>query len=247
MGDFVNDFTGKYITSFDAGTTLDDVRTIGQRTPYVGGIQEGAGNASASTAKGVYFCISAAVRLQLKATDLKGVRVAIQGAGNVGARLAVMLSKAQAIVTIADVDMRKAEAIAAKTGATIESPDRIHTLDVDVYAPCALGGVITDDSIPQIQASIVAGGANNQLLEARHADGLQDAGILYCPDYLANAGGIIDLHYQRPIASRKELNAHLMSLGNTLEDIILRSKAAGKTTLQISDEIVHERLHKAKG
>ena len=241
MGRFVDDLGGKYITSFDSGTTLDDVRTIGEVTPHVGGIAEGFGNASQSTAEGVFTCMEASWR-HLTGRDLAGARVAIQGLGNVGRRLAAMLHKAGARLIIADVDPRACEGIEAQ----ITSPDMIHAADADIFAPNALGGVLNPATIPAIKARLVCGGANNQLASAGDAEALRERGILYCPDYLANAGGIIELHYQRGGGDHAALGRHLASLGDTVREVIAEAEATGATTAAVADAIALRRIEAAR-
>jgi len=242
MGDFVNSLQGKYITSFDSGTTLSDVEIMGERTAFVGGIKAGAGNASASTARGIFICIEKAVNAWLNMDSLAGARVAVQGAGNVGARLTRLLVDAGAEVSLADVNLSRAQLVAAETGAKLVDPKYIHALDVDVFAPCAMGGIISQNTLREVRARVIAGGANNQLAEPHYARDLSDLGILYCPDYLVNAGGIIDLHYQRSNGSRDALHRHLYFLGDTLLDIISGAKRTGQTPIEVANEIVHQRL-----
>jgi len=148
-------------------------------------------------------------------------------------------------VTISDVNVDKAQAVAVEIGASVEDAEHIHEIETDIFAPCAMGGVISDLTIPNMRASIVAGGANNQLAESRHAAALQSAGILYCPDYLANAGGIIDLHYQRSGGSKRALADHLLNIGDTLEKIVLEASCSGQTTLDVVDQFVQSKLENA--
>ena len=241
MGRFVDELGGKYITSFDSGTTLDDVRTIGETTPHIGGIADGFGNASQSTALGVFHCMEASWR-HLTGEGLNGARVAIQGMGNVGKRLASLLLDAGATLTISDINAAACEGIDAKVAA----PEDIHSADVDIFAPCALGGVLNAQSIPQLRARLVTGGANNQLATALDAERLRERGILYCPDYLANAGGIIELHYQRGGGGPNQLAAHLASLAVTTRKVIERAERSGQTTAEVAGQIAMERLEAAR-
>lgn len=244
MGSFVDMLGGRYITSLDTGTTLEDVKTIGERTSYTGGVKEGADDPSSSTAQGIFVCVETAVRAWLDKNSVKGLRIAIQGAGNVGGRLAALLMQAGAHVWIADVNEARATAVASATGAKLSDSRGIHTLDVDVFSPCALGGTLTDDAVGDISARIVAGGANNQLAHPGVARALADSGVLYCPDYLTNAGGIIALHYQRANGTRDELERHIQSLGPTLLQIIEQAASSGVTTAEIADQLVEARLQR---
>jgi leucine dehydrogenase len=176
------------------------------------------------------------------AADLSGLTIAIQGVGNVGARLARRLAADGARLTIADLDQAKAREVADETGATLDSVDDILASPADILAPCALGGVLSAQSIPALRARIVVGGANNQLATPDDDQRLRAAGVLYCPDYLANAGGIIDLHYQRSRWAADAVEQHVASLAVTFHEIIERSEAMGLGTARVADEIARERF-----
>lgn len=242
MGDFVQSLNGRYITSFDSGTTLHDVRIMGQRTEFAAGTLATAGNASGSTADGVYYCMRTAAELVYGASDIGGLTIAIQGVGNVGARLARRLAADGARLVIADLDDVKAREIALETGATVVATDEILFTQADILSPCALGGVFSARSIPDLKARIIVGGANNQLESADDDERLRAAGILYCPDYLANAGGIIDLHYQRSRWSVEAVDKHVTSLARTFREITERSAAMKVGTAKVADAIARERF-----
>jgi len=242
MGDFVQSLGGRYITSFDSGTTLDDVCTIGERTEFVAGTLAAAGNASGSTANGIYFCMRAAAERVHGTTDLAGLTVAIQGVGNVGSRLSRRLAADGVRLIVADVDEAKARQAANETGATVVGIDDILATPADIVAPCALGGILSAQSIPGLKAKIIVGGANNQLATAHDDARLRAAGILYCPDYLANAGGIIDLHYQRSNWTSEAVDKHVASLATTFQEIIDRSESVNLGTSQVADTIARERF-----
>ena len=242
MGDFVQSLGGRYITSFDSGTTLDDIRTIGERTAFAAGTLPEAGDASGTTAFGVYHCMRAAADMLFGSPDLRGVRIAIQGVGNVGWRLAERLAADGAILIIADADADLARSVADRIGADLQSPDRILSADVDILSPCALGGILTPHAIAALKARIVVGGANNQLATREDDDRLRDAGILYCPDYLANAGGIIDLHYQRSTWSREAVERHVAGLADSFRDIVARARTMNIGTAAAADALAEERF-----
>lgn len=242
MGDFVQSLNGRYITSFDSGTTLDDVRTIGERTEFVAGTLAAAGDASGSTANGVYHCMQVAAQRVYGTPDLAGFTIAIQGVGNVGARLARRLAAGGSRLIIADLDEARAHRVAHETGAMITGIDDILAAEADIIAPCALGGILSAQSIPMLKAKIVVGAANNQLATADGDARLLAAGILYCPDYLANAGGIIDLHYQRSNWTSQAVDRHVASLAATFHEIVDRSEALGVGTARIADAIARERF-----
>ncbi len=243
MGKFVDTLGGRYITSFDAGTTLDDVATMGERTAHVGGIKAGAGNASASTAYGVFVCMRRAAKLALGAESLDGLTVAVQGAGNVGGRLAGLVANEGAKVIVADVQSATAEAIANEVGGTACSASDILRVNADILAPCALGAILSEASIDELRCKVVCGGANNQLATSSDADRLLQKGIFYCPDYLANAGGIIDLHYQLNESSNEGLRAHLDGLANTLTECFEHSNDQGISMAVASDAIAEKRFN----
>lgn len=239
MGAFVDTLGGVYITSFDSGTTRDDVRIMGEATAFVAGIAEGYDDASASTAAGVLRCMAEAWHSRTGRT-LNGAHVAIQGLGNVGRRLAGMLLDAGARLTVADVLRGRMTGLDAQ----VVEPARIHAVEADIFSPCALGAVLNARSIPELKARIVVGGANNQLESPTDARRLGDRGILYCPDYLANAGGIVELHHQRLGQGYDAVAAHLLSLADTLREVIRRAGASGLTTAEEADRIAEARFGK---
>jgi leucine dehydrogenase len=244
MADFIQSLGGRYITSFDSGTTLKDIRTIAERTEFVAGILPEAGDASGSTASGVYHCMRAAADMVFGSSDLRGMRIAIQGLGNVGSRVAARLAGEGASLIIADVDERLAADVAERTGAKHVSAAEILETDADIVSPCALGAILSRTSIPKLKARIVIGGANNQLAMKADDDALRGAGILYCPDYLANAGGIIDLHYQRTQWSRVAVERHVARLAETLREVVDRSRRCGLGTAAVTDKIAEERFRR---
>lgn len=196
FGAFVNSLKGKYITAEDVGTTVNDMEYVFMETPFVTGIPKalgGSGDPSPYTANGVLQGVKASVKHKLRTDSLKGVRVAVQGLGNVGSHLVEYLVKEGAIVTIADIDAERVKKYSAKYNLEALDPVGIVTSECDVFAPCALGAVINDQTIGQLKCKAIAGGANNQLAEARHGDQLMELSILYAPDYVINAGGLMNV------------------------------------------------------
>jgi leucine dehydrogenase len=189
-GRAVDQFAGRYITAEDVGTSPADMELIAESTQYVAGRENGSGDPSPFTARGVFRATQAAAHVRWGSDDLSGRTVALQGCGNVGYHLALELDRAGARIVASDIDPAKVERVVKKTGAASEAPDRIHQVEADIFAPCALGAVINDTTLPVLRVEIVSGGANNQLLEPRHGDALAARGILYVPDYVANAGGV---------------------------------------------------------
>jgi leucine dehydrogenase len=191
-GRLVESFAGKYITAEDVGTSPADMDYILKETSHVGGLQGRSGDPSPHTARGVFRAMQAAAKHRWRSDDLAGKTVAIQGCGHVGYFLAGELVRVGARLIVTDVDSAKAERVAKEYGAKTVAPEEIYSQDANVFAPCALGGIVNDETIPQLKAELIVGGANNQLLEPRHGDVLEQRGILYAPDYAANGGGVIN-------------------------------------------------------
>jgi leucine dehydrogenase len=187
FGRAVDRLGGRYIAAEDVGTNSKDMEVIARSTPYVMTQHQ---DTSAATGRGVFVGLREAVRRRL-GRDLRGLRVAVQGVGGVGGRLCRELSAAGAELVVADLDQIAVQRMVEELGAIALPPDRILTAEVDVLSPCALGAIFDDDTIWKLKCSVIAGGANNQLVEARHADQLATRGILYAPDFVINAGGVI--------------------------------------------------------
>ena len=248
MGDFVESLGGRYITAEDSGTSVADMKKIGERTQYAGGVVEGTehgGDPSPTTAYGTFVGLKAAAQFRLGRSDLKGLKVAIQGVGNVGYRLAKHLHDEGAQLVVSDIFAENTERAARELGATVVEGDAIFDQDVDVFAPCALGAIINDETIGRLKASVIAGAANNQLAEERHGEILQSREILYAPDYVINAGGIIDVYYQRTGGSAEALNTHVESIGDTLVQIFERAAQTHTPTGIVANKIAEERFMKA--
>ncbi len=250
MGDFIDSLGGRYITAEDSGTGVADMAIIGERTRHVSGMVAGekhGGDPSPTTAYGVYQGIRASVSFRFNA-DLKGIRVAMQGIGNVGYHLAKYLVNAGAIVFAADISAQNIDRAVSELGVKPLSLADILSADVDVLAPCALGGAINETSIDDIKATIIAGAANNQLATIEMDAGLMNRGILYAPDYVINAGGIIDVYYQTQNQRNKEmLQDHVDHIGNCLTEIFERSAVADKPTGAIADQMAEGIFHGPKG
>ncbi|GGD56313.1 leucine dehydrogenase [Lacimicrobium alkaliphilum] len=249
MGDFIQSLGGKYISAEDSGIAVSDLKTMAQRSSYIAGTHakyryDGGpadGNPAPSTAYGVYMGLKASVAHKLK-SDLKGVSVAIQGLGHVGFRLAEHLHKEGAKLYVTDIYPDNLDKAAQQFGATVVSPDEIFALDVDVFAPCALGSAINDHSIGQLKASVIAGAANNQLAEERHGQMLMEKGILYAPDYVINAGGVIDIYHQKQGSTAEALRKHLEGLGDTLTEIYQKAEQQGLPTNIEANKIAEQRF-----
>jgi len=250
MGRFLNHLQGNYIAAEDSGTSVADLKIMGEETPYVSGITDKPslsgelrnGDPSPSTAFGTFQGLRAAVKHRLQRDDLKGLRVAVQGLGNVGYRLAEHLAGAGARLMVCDINPQQVQAAVEHLGATAVSPEEIFAQQVDIFAPCALGAVLNDQSIPQLKACIVAGAANNQLAEERHGWELRQRNILYAPDYVINAGGIIDIACERQGLNDQHLNQRLTGIYQTLLDLFARSEREGQPTNVIANLMAEERF-----
>ncbi|PWC31822.1 amino acid dehydrogenase [Azospirillum sp. TSO22-1] len=254
MGRFVNSLDGGYIVAEDSGTCVADMKVIAAETAHVAGVSDKpalgggtrSGDPSPSTAYGVFVGLKAAVRHRLGRYDLDGVRVAIQGTGSVGTHLARLLHGAGAELLLADLRPERAQALADELGAEAVAVDAVFDQDVDVFAPCALGAVLNDDTVKRLRAAVVAGAANNQLDHERHGEALRKRGILYAPDYVINAGGLIDVAYERSGIARDgdRLRQHIDGIAGTLSEIFVQADAEGLPTGVVADQLARHRLQR---
>jgi leucine dehydrogenase len=246
MGRAVEGLAGRYIVADDIGTTLEDLAVMRAMTSHTAAATPAAREPLAVTAYGVFVAIRAAVRHVTGRDGLAGLRVAIQGLGNVGRPLAGYLHEAGAELIVADLDPARAARTAQDLGARAVAPDAIYDQAVDLFAPCALGAVLNDRTIPRLQARIVCGGTNNQLAEPCHAAALAECGILYVPDYLANAGGVIDFHQERINDSRAAVLAAVGRIEGITADILRAAETSGRSPQEIADQKVVARLRAAR-
>jgi leucine dehydrogenase len=193
-GRFVESLGGRYITAEDVGTSTADMDFVHMETDYVSGLAGRSGDPSPVTAHGVFRAIQASAKERWGSDDLSTKTVAVQGCGHVGYYLAKELHEAGAKLMVTDIDAERVKRVANEFAATPVDTDQIYSVAADVFAPCALGAILNDKTIPQLRVEIVAGAANNQLLEERHGDALEQRKILYAPDYVANAGGVINVY-----------------------------------------------------
>jgi len=245
MGELIDSLGGRYISAADSGTGVAEMQLMARSTRHVAGAEarEGfSGDPSPSTAYGVFVGLKAAVRQRLGRDDLKGLKVAIQGVGQVGLGLARHLHEAGAELWVTDIVDANVQRAVSELGAQAVRQQDIYGLDVDVFAPCALGAIVNPNTLEALRAPVIAGAANNQLATPELAEELRQRGCLYAPDYAINAGGIIDVAFQRSDASPAELKAHLDGIGATLAEIFVRAEAEGATTTSIADRLARERL-----
>ncbi len=244
--DLVASLGGTFRTSSDINTGEADMDVIGERTEHVFGrsVQAGgSGSPAPPTAVGVYHGIRASLSHAFGSDDLEGRIVVVQGAGGVGSPLADQLANAGASVVVADIDPGRAHAVAARVGGAALPVDQLFGTDCDVFAPCAVGGVLSVETVPRLRCRIVAGSANNQLAEPEAADLLHARGILYAPDYVINAGGAISIvGFEQLGWSSAEVDAALAGIGETLRLIYERADALGISTAAAADVLAEERL-----
>jgi len=241
----VDSLGGRYVTAQDVGISAQDIIDISKGTRFVSGLppkQGGAGgDPGPSTALGVFLGVKAAVRRALGKDDLVGVHVAIQGVGSVGGGLARHLAAAGARLTLADRDAKRAQALAAELGATTVSADDILSVPADVLSPCALGAILDDNSIPRLNAPVIAGGANNQLARPDHGAAVQARGILYAPDYVINAGGIINVALEYlDGADRAAVDAKIAGIPDRLNAVWDESAATGDHPAMVADRMAQK-------
>jgi leucine dehydrogenase len=251
FGRFVDTLGGVYITAEDVGTTTADMESVAKQTSFVTGLHrrggEFGGDPSPKTALGVYLGIKAAAKFRWGRNDLAGLRVAIQGVGGVGYHLCRLLAADGAVLRVADVRSNAAERVRDELNASIVPVESVMSEDVDVFAPCALGAVLNEYTIGKIQARIVAGAANNQL--AKDADGtaLQAASILYAPDYVINAGGIISVTREYIGGSTEsQVNAEIHAIMDRLTEIFERARRENRPTNVVADQLAQERIDSAQ-
>ena len=244
FADFVHELGGRYITAVDSGTTMADMDIIAGRTPYVTctATHGNIGDPSPQTAHGVKRGIEAAVKFKLDRDKLDGVRIAIQGAGNVGYYLAKELHQCGAKLIMCDVNPVALQKCVDEFGATTCAPDAIYDVEADVFAPCALGAVINSHTIKRLRVPIVAGSANNQLAHRQYADILHGRGILYSPDFLINAGGLIYVAAIYDHADPQKAMNQVSDIYQTSLNLFQRAKEENRSTNEIAEQIALERL-----
>ena len=249
FGRLVDSLGGRYVTAEDVGTTITDMSNVARATRYVAGLGTAPGRAGGDpgpkTALGVHLGIKAAVKFRLGRSDLKGVKVAIQGLGGVGQHLCGLLAAEGAELFVADVQAAAVQRAQEQFKAHPVAVEEVLALDVDVLSPCALGAVLNSKSIPKLRARIVAGAANNQLAQDGDGAALQAASILYAPDYVINAGGIISVsrEYQGG-ASEAQVIADIQAIPARLTEIFERARRENRPTNQVADQMARERLGK---
>jgi leucine dehydrogenase len=249
FGDTVQALEGRYITAEDVGTSSRDMSVIAQRTTHVGGLARsrgGSGDPSPLTALGVEAAILASCERAFADRSLRDRTICVIGLGHVGSRVARRCARAGAALFVADLDDRK-RAVAQQLGARWVAPAQALVSDVDVLVPCALGGVFDDESVPRLRCRVVAGAANNQLADDRVAELLQRHGILWAPDFVVNAGGVINIAEEIGGYDRASARRRVSSIGATLREIYAHADANRTTPLAAALELAALRLADSNG
>ena len=244
----VNSLDGSYVTAEDVGTTQDDMDLIRETTPFVGGTaisRGGSGDPSSATALGVVVAMEAAADRRW-GDDLEGKTVCVVGAGKVGEEVIRLLVQRRAVVIAADVNHDKAEAALRNGAIRLIDPSDALGATADILCPCALGGLLTEDAVPDLHCAIIVGGANNQLASAQVADSLAAGGILYVPDFLANAGGIINIAEEAHGYDRARAVKAVGQIRDTTTSVLERAEARGITPLAAAEDLVAKRLAGAR-
>lgn len=249
FGQFIDDLGGRYITAEDSGTGLKDMDSIRTKTKHVTGIDPkhgGSGDPSPYTALGVLRGLQALVKFKLGRSDLQGLKVAVQGVGNVGYSLAKQLRELGAELTVTDINEKAVKMAQDELGAKAVGLDEIFGVECDVFAPCALGAGINDKTIPQLKCQVVAGAANNVLAEPRHGDELHKRGILYGPDYAINAGGLMNVALEVKGYDEVKARKQVEGIYDIIWEIAERGKKNDRPTYKVADELAEEKLQQAK-
>ncbi len=244
-GRFLETLGGRYITAEDVGTAREDMDLVKRETKWVTGVSEhygGSGDPSPVTAFGVYQGLRAVSMELWKTADVRGKRFAVQGVGKVGYHVVKNLIEAGAEVVISDVDVDNLGRAVKNFSVETEPPDRIHALECDIYVPCALGGVLNDDTIPELRCAAVAGAANNQLLTPGHGKLLEDRDILYAPDFIINAGGLINVADELRGYDKERALAQVMGIFHTLRRVFQTAKLEKTTPSEAADRFAEERI-----
>lgn len=246
FGRYVESLNGRYFTAEDVGTDVNDMEFINMETKFVTGIDighGGSGDPSPFTAHGVYMGIKACVMERRNTESLKGVKIAVQGVGSVGRHLVELLHKEKAQIIITDTDKERAQQIGDKYHCEVVGPDEIYGVQADIFAPCALGAVVNDETIPKFKFEIIAGGANNQLKEQRHGDILRQKNILYAPDYVINAGGLMNVYLELEGYSRERALNMTRGIYYNLRKVFAMAKDEQVPTNKAADRVAEDRIN----
>jgi leucine dehydrogenase len=246
-GRFVESLGGRYVTAEDVGTSTADMDFVHMETDYVAGLANKSGDPSPVTARGVFRAIQASARHRWGSESVEGRTVAVQGAGNVGYYLSKELAAHGAKLVVTDIDASRVKRVVDECGAKAVELDAIYGVQADIFAPCALGGIVNDDTIPRLRVEIVAGAANNQLLEERHGIELEKRGILYAPDFVANAGGVINVYSELAGWTSQRALRKADEIFETTLGVFEIAKEQGIPTYEAADRLAERRLQAVGG
>lgn len=241
-GRFVESLGGRYITAEDVGTSVEDMDYVKMETEAVTGVAGGSGDPSPVTAYGVYRGIKACAKEKYGSDSVDGMTIAVQGTGHVGYYVCKYLAEEGAKLTVTDIDTARVQRVVDEFGAKHVGPDEIYGVDAQVFAPCALGAVVNDDTLSQFKFEIIAGAANNQLAQERHGDQLHKRGILYAPDYVINAGGLINVYGELNNWSAEQARRKAGEIYETLGQIFELAKDDGLPTYEAADRVAERRI-----
>ena len=243
FGKFVNGLAGKYITAEDVGVSPLDMNYVSMETQHVVGLPGKSGDPSPVTAYGVYMGMKAAAKIQFGSDSLTGKKIAVQGVGHVGEYLVKHLTEEGALVSITDINEDTLSRVAQTYGAKIVAPKDIYDIDMDIYAPCALGATINDDTLSRLKCSVIAGAANNQLMdEQKHGVEVMKKGIIYAPDFTINAGGVINCFSEVQGLSAAWAHSKAEEIYTTIHSIVKRSQDTQIPTYQIANKMAEVRI-----
>ncbi len=245
FGRLIESLGGRYITAEDVGINADDMAVVARETPFVGGLKETSGDPSPATALGVLEGMKAAAQMVYGDSRLNGKRVAVQGLGHVGMILLQLLHDEGAELIVTDIHPEETRVSAEALGAQWVEPDAIYGVDADIFAPCALGAILNDDTIPQLQVKIVAGSANNQLKEPRHGLELMRKNIVYVPDYVINGGGVVNVadEFQPGGYHADRAYGRVRQIGRQVGEILDRAREEKIPSQDAADRLAETRIH----
>jgi leucine dehydrogenase len=241
-GRFVETLGGRYITAEDVGTSPTDMEFVKRETKHVAGLLNLSGDPSPVTGYGVYVGMKAAAKVKWGKDSLAGRTIAVQGAGKVAYYLMTHLKEEGARLIVADIDTEKVQRVVDELGATAVAPDAIYDVEADIFAPCALGGIINDDTIGRLKVGVVAGGANNQLGEMRHGREIEARGILYAPDYVINGGGVINVYGELQGWTMQRAKRKAQEIYDTILRVFSIAERDGVPSFEAADRLAEERL-----
>lgn len=247
FGRFVEQLNGRYITAEDVGTSVEDMAYIREATSHVVGLPGRSGDPSPFTALGVFEAMRAAIFYRLGKSSFKGIRVAIQGLGHVGYHLCKNLAAAEAELIVSDIDPERVERVVKEFQATAVSPESIFSAEAEIFSPCAMGAIINDQTLLELKCLMIVGSANNQLESPSHGEILSKMKILYGPDYVVNAGGLINVAHEGAAYNREDVKNLVRGIYDTLLKVFHKAETLHVSTSQAADFIAEERFDYHKG